>query len=94
MTIEPRSNVPAETRGKGTFYFRVHWPNGKPSALYFRVVRTSTTLQMERYDWKQKKWIVDGEMLDYYIGYEPGAFYIPEDQAPKDGQALPGETPG
>lgn len=87
MTISPRSNVPRETRELGTHYFRVFWPNGKASGLYFRIVRTATTLQTERYDWKQKKWIVDGEMVDYYIGYEPGAFYIPEEEAPKDGQA-------
>lgn len=57
-------------------------------------MRTNTTLQMELYDWDQKKWIVDGEMADYYIGFEPGAFHVPASEAPTEGQARPIETRG
>jgi hypothetical protein len=67
---------------KGTEYFRVHWPDGTPSALYFRITITDTGLNPERWDREKKAWVLDSEVLDYWWGFEPGAEPIPADQAP------------
>lgn len=57
----------------GTEYYRVDLPSGKRTDLYFRIRRTESELHVERYEWSSAAWIADGEMLDYYMGFEPGA---------------------
>lgn len=68
---------------EGTTYYQVYLMNGEPTGLYFRVTVSPAGMSSQRFDWAAEKWIDDGEMLDYWWGFEPGA----EDVTPEEVQA-------